>query len=74
MAGAHLKDPSSHYRKYVEYARKMHAPRINYWKSYKPVHFVLSYVLPVTQHYKQRTAYIVKSISAIHPAIWTIRL
>jgi len=32
------------------------ASRINYWKTHKPVHFVLSYVLSITGQYKQRTA------------------
>jgi len=30
--------------------------RINYWNTHKPVRFILSYVLSVTQQYKQRTA------------------
>ena len=30
--------------------------RINYWNTDKPVCFVLSYVLSITQHYKQKTA------------------
>ena len=31
--------------------------RINYWNIHKPVCFILSHVLSVTQQYKQRTAY-----------------
>ena len=29
---------------------------IKYWNTYKPLHFILSYVLTVTQQYKQRIA------------------
>jgi len=32
------------------------ASRINYWNTNKPVCFILSYVLSVTQQYMQRTA------------------
>jgi len=32
------------------------ASRINYWNTNKPVCFVLSYVLSITQQYKQKTA------------------
>ena len=35
---------------------KAHALRIDYLKAHKPVCFVLSYVLSITQQYKQRTA------------------
>ena len=31
-----------------ENADEMRAPRINYWRTLKPVHFILSYVLSVT--------------------------
>ena len=34
----------------------MHASRINYWNTDKPVCFVFSFVVLVTQQYKQRTA------------------
>ena len=40
-------NPSSHNRKYGECAYKMCAPKINYWKTHKPVRFVLSYVCPL---------------------------
>jgi len=71
----HLCNPSSHYVKYREYARETHAPRINYWNTFKPVCFVLSYVLSITQQYKQRTALKV-SLQSIQPLqkIWRIYL
>ena len=50
-------DPSSHNRKYGEYGREMRTPKINYWKTHKPVCFVLSYVLSVTQQHRQSTAW-----------------
>ena len=31
---------------------RVHASMVNYWKAHKPVRFVLSYVLSVTQQYK----------------------
>ena len=49
-------NPSSHNRKYGECACEMHTPKINYWKTHKPVCFLISYVLSVIQQYKQRTA------------------
>ena len=36
----------------------MHAPNINYWKTHKPVRFVLSFVLSIRQQYKQRTEFL----------------
>jgi len=63
----HLSNPSSHYGKYEKYGCEMCSPRINYWNTYKPVCFVLSYVLSVTQQYKQKNC--IKRISEIHPAI-----
>ena len=35
-------------------ARETHTPKINYWKAHKPVRFIFSYVLSVTQQYTQR--------------------
>ena len=43
----------------------VHAFIVNYWKAHKPVCFVRSYVLSVTQQYKHRTTWKVP----IHPAI-----
>jgi len=35
----------------------MRSPKFNYWKAHKPVHFIFSYVLSVTQQYRQRIAW-----------------
>ena len=43
---------------------------INYWSTNKPVCFVLSYVLSVTQQYKQKTAWKV-SLQSIQPCYET---
>jgi len=43
------------------------ASRINYWNTHKPVRLVLSYVLSVTQQYKQRTAW-KASLQSIQPS------
>jgi len=61
-------NPSSYNRKYGECACETHAPKINYWKTHKPVRFVLSYVLSVIQ---QRTAW-KESLQSIQP-LWKIR-
>jgi len=53
----YLCNPSSHNRKYGEYVHETRAPKINYWKTHKIARFVLSYVLSVTQQYRQRTAW-----------------
>ena len=53
----YLCNPFSHNRKYREYGREMHAPKINCCKTHKPLHFILSYVLSVTQQYRQKTAW-----------------
>ena len=42
--------------KYREYVCETCAAKNNYWKTHKPVRFILSYVLSVTQQYRQRTA------------------
>ena len=42
------------------------ASRINYWNAHKPLRFVLSYVLSVTQQYKQITAW-KASLQSIQP-------
>ena len=41
---------------HVQERRLACASTINYWNTHKPVCFILSYVLFVTQQYKQRTA------------------
>lgn len=43
-----------------------HASRISYWNTHKPVRFVLSYVLCISQQYKQRTAW-KASLQSIQP-------
>ena len=62
----YLCNPSSHNRKYGEYARETHAPKINYWKAHKPVHCIFRYALSVTQQYRQRAAW-KASLQSIQP-------
>ena len=52
----YLCNPSSHSRKYGEYTCETCAPKIDYWKAHKPVRFIFSYVLSVTQQYRQKAA------------------
>ena len=51
----------------------VHASMINYWKAHKPVHFVHSCVLSITQQYKLRTTWeaLLQSIQPIQK-IWKI--
>jgi len=45
-------NPSCHNRKYGERACETRAPKINYWKTHKPVRFIQSYVLSAIHQYK----------------------
>jgi len=63
-----MKNISAIHPTITENKENLRAPKINYWKTHKPVRFVLSYVCFV--HYTARQAKnSMKSFSAIHPAI-----
>ena len=62
----YLYNPSSHNWKYGEHAREKCAKKTNYWKAHKPVCFIFSYILSVTQQYKQRAAW-KASLQSIQP-------
>ena len=53
-------------RAYCFKKRLVCASSIDYWNTHKPVHYVLSYVIPITQQYKQRTAW-KASLQSIQP-------